>query len=300
MALLCADEADYLDGVIEFLVPGLEAGEPIALAVPPQRAAAIRSRLGDCNGVQLEWLDVHEVARNPARIIPAVFTLLDGHAGRRLHYVGDFVWPERSDEEIQETMRHEALINLAWPDSALRVLCVYDETALDPAVIRGAHSTHPWLMRGASVQRNAAFGGASFPAGSDNPLPDPPADALTMAFGTGDLAAVRRFVADCGDRAGLMAHVRDDLVIAVNEVATNTIKYAPNDGLLRIWSVGARVVCQFEDRGQIGDPLAGRHRPIPGGHGGLGLWMVNQLCDLVQTRTTPAGTTIRLHARADG
>jgi hypothetical protein len=31
--------------------------------------------------------------------------------------------------------------------------------------------------------------------------------------------------------------------------------------------------------------------------GGYGLWLVNQVCDLVQARTGRAGTTIRLHMR---
>ena len=31
--------------------------------------------------------------------------------------------------------------------------------------------------------------------------------------------------------------------------------------------------------------------------GGKGLWLVNQLCDLVQARTSHAGTVARLHMR---
>ena len=43
-------------------------------------------------------------------------------------------------------------------------------------------------------------------------------------------------------------------------------------------------------------PLAGRNNPFdqPGGHG---LWVVNQPCDLVQTRTSP---TTRLHMTLPG
>lgn len=289
-----SDDAEYLDGVMRFLTPGLEAQEPIALAVPDHRAQAIRACI---DPAQVEFLDVYDIARNPARIIPAVLTLLDGHAGRRLHYVGDFVWPGRSEEEIEETLRHEALINLAWPESAVRVLCIYDLASVDPGVTHAARSTHPWLMEGGEIVRSDVYGGSAFPAGTDNPLPDPPVDATTVAFGSGDLAQLRAFVSDWAARAGLAREPRGDLVIAVNEVATNAIKYAPDQGRLRIWSAGDAVVCQLEDRGHIGDPLAGRHRPVAGSDGGLGLWMVNQLCDLVQTRTTPAGTTIRLHAR---
>jgi anti-sigma regulatory factor (Ser/Thr protein kinase) len=32
--------------------------------------------------------------------------------------------------------------------------------------------------------------------------------------------------------------------------------------------------------------------------GGYGLWLANQVCDLVQVRSSPAGTTVRLHVRA--
>ena len=118
-----------------------------------------------------------------------------------------------------------------------------------------------------------------------------------MTFGIADLAKLRSCVSGWADRAGLAREARDDFVIAVNEVATNAIKYAPDQGLLRVWNVGEVVVCQLEDSGHIDDPLAGHRQPVAGVKGGLGLWMVNQLCDLVQTRTTPAGTTIRLHAR---
>ena len=40
-----------------------------------------------------------------------------------------------------------------------------------------------------------------------------------------------------------------------------------------------------------GDPLAGRERPAGLGDAGRGLWIVNQLCDLVQVR----GGVVRLH-----
>ncbi len=54
---------------------------------------------------------------------------------------------------------------------------------------------------------------------------------------------------------------------------------------------------QLDDQGHMTDPLVGRHRPVAGANGGIGLWIVNQLCDLVEVRTAPGGTTIRLHAR---
>ena len=56
----------------------------------------------------------------------------------------------------------------------------------------------------------------------------------------------------------------------------------------------------MHDSGWITDPLAGRirHGPDDRGHG---LWLVNQVCDLVEIRTSKAaGTVIRLHLRREG
>ena len=279
-----------------FLRPALDAGEPILLAIPASRTPLLRERLGDVPA-GLEVLDIQELGRNPARIIPSVLTTLERHGGRRLHHVGEPVWPGRTPEEIQEAIRHEALINLAWLGSEVRVLCPYDTARLDPSVIRDAASTHPWVMRDGAVARSEDFAGPDFPAGTDNPLPQPPDDATALTFGLHDLGAVRALVSERAAEAGVPGERADDLVIAVNEVATNAIKHGGRDGLMRVWNTRRDLVCQLEDPGHITDPLAGRHRPVPGVDGGLGLWMANQLCDLVQTRTTEAGTTIRLRAR---
>ena len=62
--------------------------------------------------------------------------------------------------------------------------------------------------------------------------------------------------------------------------------------------VGAdAVVCEVRDGGHIDAPLVGRERPSLERPGGRGLWLVNQLCDLVQIRSFPTGTVVRLHMR---
>jgi len=55
------------------------------------------------------------------------------------------------------------------------------------------------------------------------------------------------------------------------------------------------VVCEVTDGGRLDDPLAGRRTPAPSEPGGRGLWLMNQLCDLVELRATAAGVTLRLH-----
>jgi anti-sigma regulatory factor (Ser/Thr protein kinase) len=131
--------------------------------------------------------------------------------------------------------------------------------------------------------------------GAARPLSDPPADAEVLRY-RADLASVRSFAAAWAARAGLRPHRVQDLVLAVGELVANTLAHTNEPGLLTLWATSSEVICQVHDTGKITDPLAGKLRPDPGDTAGRrGLWVVHQLCDLVEIRTGPAGTTIRVH-----
>jgi anti-sigma regulatory factor (Ser/Thr protein kinase) len=130
----------------------------------------------------------------------------------------------------------------------------------------------------------------------DRPLPPPPAHAAELGFGVEGLAGVRRLVSARAAAAGMAEPLISDLVLAVNELATNTIRHGAGRGMMHVWSTDRGLVCQVEDSGRISDPLAGRRVPVPDVAGGLGLWTVDQLCDLVEVRTGPPGTVVRVHA----
>jgi anti-sigma regulatory factor (Ser/Thr protein kinase) len=67
---------------------------------------------------------------------------------------------------------------------------------------------------------------------------------------------------------------------------------------MRIWFDAGSAVCEIRDAGFIAQPLAGREPPNAANAGGYGLWLANQVCDLVQVRSSPAGTAVRLLVRA--
>ena len=99
-------------------------------------------------------------------------------------------------------------------------------------------------------------------------------------------------------RHGLAGVPASDFVSAVNEIATNSVRHGGGAGHLRLWSEDRTLVCEVADRGTIDDPLVGRRRPDPRRPGGFGHWIANQLCDLVQVRSSARGTVVRLHASA--
>jgi hypothetical protein len=61
---------------------------------------------------------------------------------------------------------------------------------------------------------------------------------------------------------------------------------------VRVWNEPSALVCEVSDATVVDDVLAGRTVHDEN----RGLWSANQLCDLVQLRSTPSGTTIRLHS----
>jgi anti-sigma regulatory factor (Ser/Thr protein kinase) len=84
------------------------------------------------------------------------------------------------------------------------------------------------------------------------------------------------------------------LVLAVNEIATNSLQHGGGQGELRVWPEDGGLVCEISDRGHITSALAGRLPPSLDGADGGGLWLANHMCDLVQIFSSSGGTAIRL------
>lgn len=116
-----------------------------------------------------------------------------------------------------------------------------------------------------------------------------------MRFGLADLPRVRALVAERSDAAGLGRERSADLVLAVNELATNSIRHAGGTGQLRSWTSQGELICEVRDAGQISDPLAGCVRSPADSLDGRGLWLVRALCEQVEIRTGPGGTVVRVH-----
>src|SRR5690606_9507474 len=112
-----------------------------------------------------------------------------------------------------------------------------------------------------------------------------------------NLAAVRHAVRAHAAAAGLTRLRTAELVLAVNELATNSVRHGGGRATLTSWSTAEGVVHEVRDAGWIDRPLAGRIRPTGDQPHGWGLWLVHQLCDLVQVRTAPAGTVVRVTMR---
>jgi anti-sigma regulatory factor (Ser/Thr protein kinase) len=61
-----------------------------------------------------------------------------------------------------------------------------------------------------------------------------------------------------------------------------------------MWRTDDAAVVEFSDSGRLTEPLIGRLPPEMSRSEGRGLYLVNQLCDLVQVRSGTWGTTVRI------
>jgi anti-sigma regulatory factor (Ser/Thr protein kinase) len=292
-ALLYAGLDDFLEGTTAFVHAGLDAGDRVMVAVPEPRLGALRHALhGAADDVG--FLDMADVGRNPARIIPAVQQALADTPRRRLRWIGEPVWPGRRPPEAVEGERHEALLNVAFGDAPISILCPYDASRLDAGVLAGAERTHPTLCVGGHRRESPLYGDPHDVATAAlHPLEPPPATAAERAIDA-DLHGLRRFVAYHAGAAGLDGERLDSLLLAANEGAANAYLHG-HAGVLRIWHDASEVLCEIADLGTIADPLAGRRTPDAEQLTGRGLWLAHQLCDLVQLRSDARGTVLRLH-----
>jgi anti-sigma regulatory factor (Ser/Thr protein kinase) len=292
-ALFYEGASEYLAGTREFIEAGLDAGEPVLVSVPGAKHEAMRAFLNG-GSERVEFWDMHELGRNPGRIIPAVRDWVE-RAGGPCRFIGEPIWPGRSQTEVVEAIRHEALINLAFADADAAILCPYDAAGLDQDVVLDAERTHPELI---SCGHGYASERYTDPLdlwwAGDWALQTPGRRAATHPIGP-ELGEVRAFARRALRAAGLDEERVRDLVLAVDEAATNALVHGSGPAQLRIWQEDHELICEVSDRGCLTEPLAGRRRPMPHWRGGRGVWMMNQLCDLVELRPTTGGTVVRLH-----
>ncbi|HVK25998.1 MAG TPA: sensor histidine kinase [Actinokineospora sp.] len=289
-ALVYRDEAGFLDGTVEYLREGVRAGESVFAILRPESIELVRAELGaDAEAVQ--YFDMTDVGRNPARIIPLLRGLAAAGPARG---VGEPVFAERSAAANAEAQLHEALINVAFDGTALRLRCPID-AGLPGAAIEASAAAHPLVVADGAGGPSAAFDPKSAEVDFGGALPAPDAVSDVAHFCLDDLPELRDLVSVRAGGFGLSRAKALDLTLATNEIVTNSICHGGERGTLRVWDEPDTVVCEVSDSGHIADPLVGRTVPVPSVPGGRGVWLANQLCDLVQIRSSVTGTVVRLH-----
>jgi anti-sigma regulatory factor (Ser/Thr protein kinase) len=299
-ALFYQSQQEYLDGLLPFITDGLEAGQPVLVAVPGPNLALLRDALGPA-AADITLADMTDAGRNPGRILGGVLSAFaDKHAPRSVRMIGEPIWPGRSEVEYPACVQHEALINNAFAGRDLAVLCPYDVIRLEPAVIADARITHPVLWQaGMPEQDSVAFAPTAVWERYNRPLASGSTAVTYTVNQLADLGGVRQFSAVYGQWFKLPSHITTDLRLIANELATSSLQRNGAPCRLALWQHDGHLICEARDNGHLDDPLAGRRPYSSDTVRGRGLFVVNGLADLVRIYTTAGQTTIHAYLKLD-
>ncbi len=287
---------EFIELVAPFVHDGVEAGQPVMVAVTALRIAALRSELGP-RADQVEFVDMSEMGRNPARIIPAWREFLASHAADGpVRGVGEPIWAGRRTAEIEECQFHESLLNMAIaPGTPFWLLCPYDR-GLDREMLDEAARSHPVIIEPRVYRGSTTYGGAYHAAeffSRSMPPPGEPVRRLVVDPTVGHHVAdwVRRWA----EASGVPRRRASGMAAAVRSIAQTTDGPAGRSEVLQLWQQGSDLVCQLQGSAQVSDPMIGRRPAGQDNSLGRALRAANDVCDLVQVRSNAAGTTIRVH-----
>jgi anti-sigma regulatory factor (Ser/Thr protein kinase) len=121
-----------------------------------------------------------------------------------------------------------------------------------------------------------------------------PADAAVYQVDLAALGMIRRAVAQHGRDQGMAEQPLQDLVLIVNELASNVVTHGGGTGTLALWYADGFMHCQVSDDGPgMPDPVGvGTVATDPDTITGRGLWLIRQMSDQLEINSCPQGTTV--------
>jgi hypothetical protein len=172
-ALFYVGDDDLVERVASFVREGAAAGEHALVVLRSSLLERVRSAVGDPGEARVRYADMAQIGRNPARIIPAWREFVDTTRGP-LRGVGEPIWWGRSSDELDESERHEALLNGALAEADLWLVCPYDLRSLPPAVLDEAGRNHPIVWEAQGRRASVAYPGPDeLSKPFDRSLPEP-------------------------------------------------------------------------------------------------------------------------------
>jgi anti-sigma regulatory factor (Ser/Thr protein kinase) len=298
-ALLAPPSEERDEVMAAFVRNARDAGAAVLVAV----ADDTRARLVDLMGEGLDdgaFLGLEAIYTSPAWGLGRLRAEIDRCAatGTRLQVLFEPRWWTRPVEEWEAWVSTDAVANVAFAGADVELLCSYDATA-PPVVLEAVGHTHPEVVVDGRRRRNPAYTDPALycTRHRQEPLPALPEPVDEHEFSGTTLGELRRVVAAWAGAGGLHPSRIPEVVLAVNEVATNSVRHGGGSGVLRLAGTTAELLAEVEDAGIITAPFAGLLPPARIGETGYGLWLVHQLVELVQIRSGPGGSTVRLHVR---
>jgi anti-sigma regulatory factor (Ser/Thr protein kinase) len=300
-AFVYSSDDEFRTGALPFLEEGIELGEPILAAPTEENARLLRRQLGH-HADSVDWAENAE-AHGAVERLGIFLDYIErrvAEGASRVRLLGEPCWPPHAGPGVAEWKRYESFLNVALASHPVWLVCPYDGMRLSPDIVDDARLTHPNWGHGEHRTPSADYlEPEAFADRLDSvPLPAPPEAAADAYFARASV--VRRFVRERASSAGLPEDTRRDAELATGEVAANVFRHAALVARVRTWTTPETFVCEIGDTGRgIDDPFAGYEIAKPTAEAGRGLMIARRVADVIEIRSTPAGSVVRMHFRRD-
>jgi anti-sigma regulatory factor (Ser/Thr protein kinase) len=298
VAVLYGSDAQLRNLLLPYLAGALGRREEVLLAISVTAERVLRDALGDAAG-SVQWGGPGLSYDRLGRMFAAFGDYLEQRhrAGLPAHVIGE---PDAdiSADRLSQYLRHLSMASEVYAVYGCPMLFLWDERRYPPEVMAHVRAVHPLLLGSGGPITNAEYCApfdyltANTPSAPAAPI-DPDLDMLLDS--AEGLAVLRRRLRSWGTDAALCDRDTDDIVIAVDEIATNALEHGQPPARVRGWSTTDAVFVRVDDHGRTGiPPTIGYVRPPTDAQRGRGVWMARHLADVLTTHHNSTGTTVAM------
>lgn len=295
-----AGDDEFLRMAVPFIDEGLRREEPVLVTTTPANLDLVQSALGR-HARKVDYAETAFFGRRPPQRVAAFTGYRHRHlrAGR-VRILAEPVWAGRSARQVEAWECMESALNAVLAGTGIHMICPYDARTVEPEIVENARRTHPHMVDGTDVAASPGYTEpVAFVRGRTAPLPRRPDDAVTLTF-TGDLSRMRHAIVMETAMLGLAGERLMIFSAAVGELLTGEAgagrEREPERPSIALWARPGEVVCDIRLPATTSlDPFIGLHPPTLDPRPGDGFWLARQICDHLDVRPAPHGTTIRMH-----
>lgn len=283
----------------------LADADEVFMVVSEDTGRLVREELGAAAG-PLEWADTSTFYQRLGFAYEACrgFLAAAHNAGRRIRV---FAEPEVAGQSgdpgaVDRTaayLPYEAMCNETYAGYGGEVTCVWDARRHSAMIMDNVRSVHSHEILAGGREPSPGYTRArEYLAGRDEvALPLPVRVDWSAGLMTVDgLPSLRRELRDWARQHGFAGSAVSDVLLAVNEVATNGVLHGQPPVEVYAWHHRDTLIVQVDDCGGTPIPAAaGYEPPVPDRDTSRGMWLARQLADVVQTHTAGDQTSVRLY-----
>ncbi len=298
VAVLYGSDEQLCDLLLPYLMEGLRRHESVLLMISEAARRVLRDALG-AEADRVQWVSSGLSYDRLGRMFEgfADYLAQQYRAGVPTRVIGELD-SDISPDRLSQYLRYESMANEIYAPYGYPVVCLWDERRHPPDVLAHVRTVHPQLLSTSGPIVSTEYRmPTDYLTRYETPPPAPPADLdLDVHLNSpDDLASLRRLLHTWGDTHGLSEPDADDIVIAVDEIATNALEHGQPPARVRGWITPEALFVQVDDHGRTRIPVTtGYIRPPSDARRGRGLWIARQLADVLTTHAGPTGTTVAL------